>query len=190
MLLEQQQHGLLKCKCVDVLMEGDVHWMESLILQQQHLLSLNASVLKVNLFLHVCWQDACTDRRHCHMHTQLTVVGSVRKTPMVAPRSSALKEWSVLMCQPLVWEQSVEPVLLDIVEMEKSALVSWDVHITCGKKHTDLLFHTLLSDINECLLDSSLCDHNCTNTVGSYDCVCDEGYEPVFGSGKCKGKWM
>ena len=70
--------------------------------------------------------------------TQPTVVGSVRKTPMVAQRSNALKGWSVLMCQLLVWEQSVEPVLLDIVEMEKSALVSCNMHISAISE--DLLF--------------------------------------------------
>ena len=53
----------------------------------------------------------------------------MRKTSTGAQRLSALKEWSVLMCQPLVWEPSVEPVLLDTVEMGKSALVSWDM--TC-----------------------------------------------------------
>ena len=32
------------------------------------------------------------------------------------------------------------------------------------------------TDINECEEFNGNCEHNCTNTNGSYDCSCDEGY--------------
>ena len=32
-------------------------------------------------------------------------------------------------------------------------------------------------DINECSDDNGGCDHTCTNTVGSYSCGCNDGYE-------------
>ena len=32
-------------------------------------------------------------------------------------------------------------------------------------------------DINECSDDNGGCDHTCTNTIGSYSCGCDDGYE-------------
>ena len=35
------------------------------------------------------------------------------------------------------------------------------------------------SDINECKQGSDRCDHNCTNTVGSYNCTCMDGYRLV-----------
>ena len=41
------------------------------------------------------------------------------------------------------------------------------------------LFRTvLLSDINECLDGSNTCSLNasCTDTVGSFDCACEEGF--------------
>ena len=31
-------------------------------------------------------------------------------------------------------------------------------------------------DIDECATDNGGCDGNCTNTVGSYTCGCDEGF--------------
>ena len=66
----------------------------------------------------------------------------------------------------------------------------WLVGICISRavKTIQTFFYTLPSDIDECLRDSSLCDHNCTNTVGSYDCVCDEGYKLMLGTGECKGK--
>ena len=36
---------------------------------------------------------------------------------MAAQRLSVLKEWNVSMCQLLVWEQSVDLVILDSLEM-------------------------------------------------------------------------
>ena len=81
----------------------------------------------------------------------------------------------------------MEHVPLDIVEMERSALVSWD---QCADDHVVKSYSSIPfpSDIDECLVNSSLCDHNCTNTVGSYECVCDERYELVPGTGQCKGE--
>ncbi|XP_078571570.1 uncharacterized protein LOC144859154 [Branchiostoma floridae x Branchiostoma japonicum] len=38
------------------------------------------------------------------------------------------------------------------------------------------LFFTFL-DINECSSNNGGCDHNCENTVGSYDCTCRDGYQ-------------
>ena len=34
----------------------------------------------------------------------------------------------------------------------------------------------IVADINECLVNNGGCSHNCTNTVGSYYCVCATGY--------------
>ena len=54
-----------------------------------------------------------------------------------------------------------------------------------GKYHTDRLsmkypisISFVLLDIDECLITSHACDvtANCTNTDGSYNCTCKEGY--------------
>ena len=45
-------------------------------------------------------------------------------------------------------------------------------------------------DIDECATGHDMCDHNCTNTPGSYVCTCYEGY---YEDGhRCIGivKWM
>ena len=38
------------------------------------------------------------------------------------------------------------------------------------------LISTIVTDINECLTNNGGCSHNCTNTAGSYNCGCADGY--------------
>lgn len=33
-----------------------------------------------------------------------------------------------------------------------------------------------MTDVNECLFDNGGCDHDCTNTNGSFQCSCSTGY--------------
>ena len=47
-----------------------------------------------------------------------------------------------------------------------------------------MLFH---SDIDECEQGSDGCDHNSTNTVGSYYCTCMDGYELESDNHTCTG---
>ena len=35
----------------------------------------------------------------------------------------------------------------------------------------------LYKDIDECSNGTHQCAHNCTNTIGSYTCSCDSGYQ-------------
>ena len=44
-----------------------------------------------------------------------------------------------------------------------------------------------LTDINECDTDNGGCEHNCTNTPGSYQCQCWEGYEMNNNEKNCTG---
>ena len=42
------------------------------------------------------------------------------------------------------------------------------------------LVYQFFSDIDECMVGSHDCDDDtstCTNSVGSFDCTCNEGYE-------------
>ena len=46
----------------------------------------------------------------------------------------------------------------------------------------------LNSDVDECLMEMDLCEQNCTNTPGSYECGCLDGfYESGF---NCIGMLM
>ena len=82
---------------------------------------------------------------------------------------------------PTLLEASPVPVIKDTVEMGKSVWVRWNIlHQTCvlALKNTD---------IHECETDGDECDLNasCTNTPGSFICVCNQGYS---GDGKtCNG---
>ena len=43
-------------------------------------------------------------------------------------------------------------------------------------------------DIDECIQGLDGCDHNCTNTVGSYNCTCMDGYVLEADNHTCIGK--
>ena len=45
----------------------------------------------------------------------------------------------------------------------------------------------IIADIDECGLNSTLCDQVCTNTDGSYMCTCIEGYQLIEGTNHCQG---
>ena len=51
-----------------------------------------------------------------------------------------------------------------------------------------LLYCNDHSDIDECVEGSDGCDHNCTNTNGSYYCTCTTGYELELNNSTCVGK--
>ena len=46
----------------------------------------------------------------------------------------------------------------------------------------------LLPDIDECALNTSGCNQNCTNTIGSYLCSCYTGYQLEKDNETCIGK--
>ena len=50
--------------------------------------------------------------------------------------------------------------------------------------HNGFIFH---SDIDECVEGFDGCDHNCTNTDGSYFCTCMDGYELQTDNHTCTG---
>ena len=47
----------------------------------------------------------------------------------------------------------------------------------------------LFADVNECDMATHDCDMNayCNNTIGSYNCTCNEGYSGEGSSGTCEG---
>ena len=49
----------------------------------------------------------------------------------------------------------------------------------------NLLISTL--DFDECLNGTHRCDYNCSNTIGSYDCSCPNGYDLAPNGRKCNG---
>ena len=52
----------------------------------------------------------------------------------------------------------------------------------------DPTFSITHSDINECLSDNGGCHHNCHNSVGSYSCSCNNGYQLNSDGHTCEGR--
>ena len=48
-------------------------------------------------------------------------------------------------------------------------------------------FFNIRSDIDECVVGTHQCEHNCTNTVGSYICSCRDGYSLSADGRRCNG---
>ena len=44
--------------------------------------------------------------------------------------------------------------------------------------------------MNECLDNNGGCDHNCTNTIGSFECSCQPGYDLDSDGLACVGMYM
>ena len=57
-------------------------------------------------------------------------------------------------------------------------------------KNRSLVEMIICTDFDECANDSSLCDHNCTNTDGSFTCSCNNGYELDDNGRSCNGMYM
>ena len=51
-----------------------------------------------------------------------------------------------------------------------------------------MVFFNFHLDINECVVRTDGCDHNCTNTDGSYYCTCMDGYELESDNHTCAGQ--
>ena len=46
------------------------------------------------------------------------------------------------------------------------------------------------TDRDECSLNTDHCEHNCINSVGSYTCTCDSGYELASDGLHCSGRHL
>ena len=51
------------------------------------------------------------------------------------------------------------------------------------------VFHTLPADIDECELMADVCQQNCTNTEGSFNCSCFSGFVLLSDGSSCAGEW-
>ena len=50
------------------------------------------------------------------------------------------------------------------------------------------VIYFLVTNIDECVLDTDGCEHNCSNTVGSLICSCNTGYAVALDDKNCIGE--
>ena len=53
---------------------------------------------------------------------------------------------------------------------------------------THFFFVCFFKDVNECAEGKDDCNHLCTNTIGSYNCMCRDGYYLHQDGRTCVGK--
>lgn len=61
---------------------------------------------------------------------------------------------------------------------------SWKLH-----SHDCSFIMYFFPDVNECMIGSFDCSHNCHNVIGSYICGCDCGYIIDTDGQTCNGLW-
>ena len=89
----------------------------------------------------------------------------------------------------------------DVISCVLTLLVGEFVHVTLDMCLVVTIGHVLVCideydnhtiiinvDINECNTNNGGCDTTCTNTVGSYECSCNTGYELNNNLYNCNGK--
>ena len=122
-----------------------------------------------------------------------------RHSPM-APESGqdSAHSWCRLSAgrsSPVLMECLASPdrAVLRVIPTE-TARVSVSVHqnysIEAHFKYIDIIFtlHVILwTDVDECLLRKP-CQHECRNTIGSFQCLCPPGYQLLPNGRTCKGE--
>lgn len=90
------------------------------------------------------------------------------------------------MCQLLVLVLFVGLVLTGTLGMHPSVMVRLPYS---SPSHMTLMLNKFNSgaDIDECQVDTTLCDQICMNTDGSFTCTCHEGYQLTAGDKQCQG---
>ena len=53
---------------------------------------------------------------------------------------------------------------------------------------TEAMCNCCSTDINECGTANGGCEHNCTNSIGSFICSCDAGYQLDGNGVNCSGE--
>ena len=83
----------------------------------------------------------------------------------------------------LTMEDVVRYVLIHLEVITVPATVDMNLleEIAMVTVATIIKFSFIYLDINECLNDTHLCEHNCYNTNGSYVCDCQPGYQLTNG---------
>ncbi len=55
------------------------------------------------------------------------------------------------------------------------------------QKHWIATIYFFISDINECLFNNGGCEQTCADSVGSFNCSCEAGYQLSSDSTSCQG---
>ena len=90
-----------------------------------------------------------------------------------------------------VYQAVIKRVLILMVVILVHALMAMSlmlmvIVVMASIVHITLCNNCFLSDVDECSEDIDGCQVHCSNTIGSYNCYCDNGYE-LLNSTHCTG---
>ena len=101
------------------------------------------------------------------------------------------------MAVKTLMDHSPVPALVSVKDsgqMELDVLVCITYLVYCHFIYSDhwiCLYNDTISDIDECFEETHNCssvdNRKCNNTIGGYECICDNGYEENI-NGTCVGK--
>ena len=94
---------------------------------------------------------------------------------------------AVLRTVTILLVVTTAPAMLDTpwLVMDTAVMVStWSV-----LPMYDMLLYCVCIDINECNTNNGGCNQVCTNTIGSFECSCNTGYELSANPLICVGKY-
>lgn len=70
-----------------------------------------------------------------------------------------------------------------------SRRVAWGISGCLGGQESAICSDFLVTEVDECSLpDNGGCEQHCENTLGSYKCTCEPGYELTADKKSCEGK--
>lgn len=89
----------------------------------------------------------------------------------------------------ILWVASPAHVKLAIDWPLTTVDATVSLKLSSSPKHNDrdITLYNHVLDIDECSEDSDGCEQNCANTVGSYTCSCNTGYNLASDGRSCTG---
>lgn len=93
-------------------------------------------------------------------------------------------QFATILKEVILAFATVDTLAMDFFVLVSSIYQPYQIQLTQLNIHCSHNY----PDVDECLSDNGGCDHNCTDSDGSYTCSCNNGYQLNSDGHKCDGK--